>query len=180
LDADRRWALVFRDDAAALYVRRQGPMAGIADSFAYRIMPGGGARLEILGDVTARDTMLRRVLRDELVRSESSSPLNARAHSLLANLDFLDGNRLGARQNLHAALAVGPRTFGAHRGIGYLWLAESEWRRAIDEFEKELAAGSPPLDDYQRIAECWEKLGDPKRAATWYHRELALHPENES
>src|SRR6185436_15753692 len=39
LDSDPAWALVFRDDAAALYVRRIGSMRRAADTLRYRVMP---------------------------------------------------------------------------------------------------------------------------------------------
>jgi hypothetical protein len=179
LDADRSWALVFRDDAAALYLRRGGSMAVAAETLAYKLMPGGNDRISQLGEAVARDTMLRRILRIELERSAASSPLNSRAHSNLANLDFLDGDRAGARRNLDAALAVDPRCFGAHRRIGYLWMAEEQWPQAIDEFQKEIATGGPAVDEYQRIAECWEKMGDRARAVKWYRRELDKHAAND-
>src|SRR5262249_36486485 len=45
LDALPEWSLVSVDDAAALYVRRTGPLASVADSLGYRLLPGGTLRL---------------------------------------------------------------------------------------------------------------------------------------
>jgi len=39
LDQDPGWAMVFADDAAEVMVRRAGPFAALADSFAYRVLP---------------------------------------------------------------------------------------------------------------------------------------------
>src|SRR6185436_14409244 len=55
LDADTSFAVVFMDDAAALYVRRSGPLRAVADSFAYRIVPAGTGGISRLGmEMSAR------------------------------------------------------------------------------------------------------------------------------
>src|SRR5207253_79772 len=47
LDADRaHWALVFLDDAAAVYVRRGGALEAVAGRDAYRHLPAGRVGLE--------------------------------------------------------------------------------------------------------------------------------------
>jgi hypothetical protein len=180
LDADRGWALVFRDDAAALYVRRSGRLAAVAESLGYRVMPGGGERFAAMGESAIRDTLLRKALRKELERSAASSPLNAKALSYLANLDFLDGNRFAARQHLDACLAVDPNFNGAHRRIGYLCMTQSDWPGAIEQFRAERATGGPAVDEYQRMGEAWEKLGDRKRAAEAYRKEIDIHAGNDA
>src|SRR5262249_18335120 len=48
LDTRPEWALVFVDDAAALYVRRDGACAALARDAAYTMLPGGSARLASL------------------------------------------------------------------------------------------------------------------------------------
>ncbi len=179
LDRDADWALVFRDDAAALYLRRSGALAAAAASLAYRIVPGGDEATASLGNVIASDTLARRELRSELERQAIESPFNSRAQSLLANLDFMSGDRVSARRRLIWALAVEPRLEGAHRRLGYLCMAESSWREAIAEFERERVLGGAPLDEYQRMGEAWEKLGNRDRAARCYRRELDVHPAND-
>ncbi len=176
-DADSRWALVFRDDAAALYVRRGGRNAA-AESLAYRVMPGGADRFEALGARVARDTALRRVLREDLIRAAGASKRNAWAHSYLASLAFLDNDPAGSRRHLEASLAAEPGFEGAHRRLGYLLMAEGEWTLAIQEFEQELALGAPPADEFMRLGEACEQLGNAKQAAAWYRRELDVHVGN--
>jgi hypothetical protein len=172
LDADPEWALVFRDDASAIYLRRSGAMGGAAEPLAYRLMPGGALEFAAMVDTVTSDPRLRELLRKELTRRRDESPLNATAYSHLANIDFIDNDRVAARHNLDAALAVDPRLYSAHRRIGYLWLAEGAWGKAIEEFEKERAIGGPPVDEYLRMGECWEKLGQRRRAIQAYRMQL--------
>ena len=59
LDREPRWALVFADDAGELLVRRDGPLAAVADSFAYRLLPAGPLARYRLGVSCERDPVLR-------------------------------------------------------------------------------------------------------------------------
>jgi tetratricopeptide (TPR) repeat protein len=161
-------------------VPRDDAVAAAAERIGYRVMPGGIEKFTTLAGAARRDTTLRRGLRRELERCAASSPLNAWANTYLASLDFLDHDAAAARRHLNAALAVDPRTLGAHRRLGYLDLMAGSWRSAIAEFEAELALGGPREDERQRIGEAWEKLGDRRRAAAAYRRELDEHPMNEA
>ena len=76
LDRKREWALVCVDDAAALYVRRDGPLAAVADSFAYPLLPGGALALEELTQACASDTALARQVWGELERQRAQSNAN--------------------------------------------------------------------------------------------------------
>lgn len=77
LDGLPGWALVFVDDAAALYVRRDGPLARLAAAQGYRLLPGGETRFPQLEAACARDPALAAQLRAELARQASSSPRSA-------------------------------------------------------------------------------------------------------
>ena len=72
-------------------------------------MPGGGARLNALGEACARDTVLRAATRRELERA-CETPRHARASSLLANVALLDGRYREARQLLLEAQRLSPTT----------------------------------------------------------------------
>jgi hypothetical protein len=74
LDADTTFRLVFADDVAALYVRRAGPLAAVADSFGYRTLVCGERSFGSLVQAWQADTSLRRVAHDELARAVASSP----------------------------------------------------------------------------------------------------------
>lgn len=178
LDRDPAWALVFRDDAAALYLKRDGPQGALADSLRYRLMPAGADSMAALWTRLAGERALRILLRAELERCAASSRFNAHAHSQLASLSFLEGDRGGAQRHLLAALRADPGFLTVHRRLGYLRMGEGRWREAIREFERECAVNGTRLDEYARMAEAWERLGDRGHAVRMYRRELALHPGN--
>jgi hypothetical protein len=73
LDLDPDWALVFADDAAAIYVRRDGALAALADSSRYQLLPGGGRRTQALADSLVRDPTLAARLSPELARQQRES-----------------------------------------------------------------------------------------------------------
>ncbi len=112
LDADPRWALVFMDDAAALFVRRDGSLRAIADRHAYRLLPAGNLRLGQLGEACRRDPALRARFAAELERQVRESPYNATALSLHANLAILDGRLTAALDDLRRAVAADPEDRG--------------------------------------------------------------------
>src|SRR5439155_20060160 len=176
LDADPDWALVFRDDAAAIYLRRDGALGSLADSLAYRVMPGGFDAIEALGSRVARDPGVREALRQELARAVRESPLNGGAHSHLANVAFLSGDRATAFRELEAALRVTPNLPTAHRRLGFLLLAAGRPRDAIRALEAELRLRRPPQDEHRLIGQAWEQLGDTRRAIAAYQNALAIHP----
>ncbi|HUK62759.1 MAG TPA: hypothetical protein VLV15_05475, partial [Dongiaceae bacterium] len=76
LDADTTFRLVFADDAAALYVRRAGPLAAVADSFGYHTLVCGERSFGSLVEAWQADSTLRRTTHDELARAADSSPYN--------------------------------------------------------------------------------------------------------
>jgi len=76
LDADTTFRLVFADDVAALYVRRAGPLAAVADSFGYRTLACGERGFTRLGLGWQADPALRRAAHAELARAAASSPWN--------------------------------------------------------------------------------------------------------
>src|SRR5215472_3061840 len=73
LDQDPDWALVFADDAAAIYVRRDGALASLADSSGYRLLPGGGRRTRAVADSLVHDPALAAQLAPELERQQRES-----------------------------------------------------------------------------------------------------------
>ncbi|MFI5370867.1 MAG: hypothetical protein ACHQ52_04845 [Candidatus Eisenbacteria bacterium] len=74
LDADSTFQLVFADDVTALYVRRAGPLAAVADSFGYHTLVCGERSFGALAQAWTRDSTLRRVAHAELTRAADSSP----------------------------------------------------------------------------------------------------------
>ena len=64
--------------------------------------------------------------------------------------------------------------------LGYLAMREQDWRRALREFRLECALGGNPADAWMRMGEAWERLGDARRAAACYARELQVHAGNQA
>jgi hypothetical protein len=112
LDADSTWTLVFIDDAAALFVKNDGPLRPVAERFGYALMPAGNAKLNALGEACRRDPALRARFAAELEREMRESPWNASALGLLANLAILDNRLPAARDYLRRAVATDPEDQG--------------------------------------------------------------------
>jgi len=108
LDADSSWRLVFYDDAALLYVRRDGALAPIAARDGYRLLCGGDAALARLGARAQSDSTARAALALELARAVRESPEHAGlAHRLLANVAIVEHRWPDALAELDAAIASG-------------------------------------------------------------------------
>jgi tetratricopeptide (TPR) repeat protein len=175
LDADSTWALVFCDDAAALYVRRAGALADVASQFAYRRLPAGTARLGALGNAVATDSTVRVEVTAELQRQVLDSPWHAGALSLLANVALTEGRYADAREMLGRGLAIQPTLPVAHERLGRIDLEEGNPRQALHEFEAERRlTGATRPGNALLIGAAWRRLGEPARAREWYARELKV------
>jgi hypothetical protein len=176
LDADSTWALVFADDAAALYVRRGGPLAGVAARYAYRWLPGGTERLAPLGRAAQADSSIRHGVEAELLRATGESPYHSQASSLLARMAWVE-RRLGdARRHTEAALRVDPLTPGEHERLGMIALAEGRPAEALEELRRErrLRTSGAGLD--VRFGQAYAALGDTRRARRHLLRALERDP----
>ena len=141
LDADSaHWALVFADDPAALYLRRDGACAAEAARAGYRLLPAGGAALGALGERCARDAAARAALASDLARAVAGSPWNARALSLVANLALQDGRYAAAVDDLQAARRRLPDLNTAWLRIGIARLHSGDPRGALAAFARERRA----------------------------------------
>jgi tetratricopeptide (TPR) repeat protein len=176
LDADPEWALVFADDAAVVYVRRTGPLAAVADSFAYRLLPGGTAGIGPLGRKMVEDSTVAAAAHAELLRQVSSSRWNAAAASLLAREALGAGRRDEARRWTEHAIAVAPLMPGEHERLGDLALAEGRAAEALAEFQRErhLRISDEGLET--RFGDAHAALGNRGQARRWYERALRHDP----
>jgi hypothetical protein len=177
LDADSTWALVFADDAAALWLRRDGSCGALARSYAYRFVPGGTRAVGALGDLAANDSTLRAPMRAEFERAIASSPWNTRARSLAGNLALLEGRFADARTEFGEAARQDPFQFGLHERLGLAELYTGEPRAALAAFrtERQLRPAWPEAD--LRTGQALAAMGDRTRARQAYERSLARHPE---
>jgi hypothetical protein len=117
LDADSlTWRLVFLDDAAALYLRREGPFADIAERERYRVLPAGDAAVAALAARPVADTAFSAELRRELERCVQASPWTSVAHNMLAQLARAEGRfEEAAREDGAAKAAASARPATAPR-----------------------------------------------------------------
>jgi tetratricopeptide (TPR) repeat protein len=178
LDADSSWALVFVDDAAALYVKRTGPLAAVGSRFDYRVLGAGQTKLERVAAACATDTLLRARVRDELRRQIADSRQTALSHSLLANLAMVEQRFDEARAELTRALEKDPGTPQAYLRLGTVALATGQPYAALEALERERRRGSgePGLD--LRLGLAYQQLGDIEKARRAYRRELKRDPSN--
>jgi tetratricopeptide (TPR) repeat protein len=160
-----------------LYVRREGANARVADSLAYRFVPGGFDAWNQRFGLVIRDRDARDAARAELERMCRESPWCGWAESQLGAIAYLDGDRGGARRHLESAIRLDPRLPAVHRQLGYLDLADGRPRDAITAFNAELALHTTPLDLYRRMGEAHEAIGDRDRAIQWYRRAVANGPD---
>ena len=73
LDADPNWSLVFADDAAALFVRRDGALGRLAGAYGYQLLPAGGRRTQQLAQQVMTDPAVATRLALELERQQHES-----------------------------------------------------------------------------------------------------------
>jgi tetratricopeptide (TPR) repeat protein len=179
LDADTSFSLVFLDDAAAVYVRRQGTLSPVAERFGYRFLPAGAAGRRGRLQASLADSALRRPVIAELEREASGSRWNATASSALADLALFEGRLADARESLLRVLEVMPRAIGTHGRLGRVALAQGRPREALRESERERTVSGPRPATLLGIANAWRRLGESDRARAWYQRTLAHDPGNQ-
>jgi len=173
LDADTSWAMIFADDAAELFVRRDGPYEALADSFGYRVVPAGKERRRALVGACELHPRLRALARAELERQIAGSPLHGGASHLLGILELMDRRYVEARTRLERALALKPLLPNVHDLLGTIALAEQRWADAARELGRERRFHQAPSGNFYRTGLAHQKLGDWKRARGFYRRELA-------
>ena len=113
--ADTRFVPVFMDDAAIVFVRREGRLAAVADSFAYRVVPADLERRKELIAACERDSTIRSLATREFTRQSAESPENGLSEQALGALALMDGRPDRARPHLERALKVDPTSAGARR-----------------------------------------------------------------
>jgi hypothetical protein len=171
-DRDTTWARVFGDDAAYVYVRRDGPFARLAADSAYTVLPAAARARTELGRRTTVDPILRRSAERELLREVAGSPYHGRALDLLANIALFEGRWDDARRRLTAAVALLPHRSGLREKLGLVDLQQGRPREALRWFEAERRAiGYRGGLDFRR-GQVAQAEGEPHRAQALYRREI--------
>jgi len=177
LDADTTWALVFVDDEAVLWLRRDGSCAGIAREHAYRFMPGGTAAIGPLGLRAARDSTIRGPIREEFERAIRSSPWNARSHAFAGTLALLEARWADAATHFAEAARQQPAEGELRERMGLALLHGGDAAGALAAFRatRNLRPNWPEGD--LRMGQALAALGRRDEARRAYERSLARHPE---
>lgn len=177
LDADSTWALVFTDDAAALWLRRDGADGALAAQQAYRFLPGGTRATGPLGLRVYRDSTVRAPVAEEIQRAIASSPWNARAHTFAGNLDMLGARYADARAHYAEAARQQPLELELHERLGLALLYSGDPAGALQAFraERRLRPAWPEADF--REGQALAALGRSAEARAAWERSVARHPE---
>ena len=137
LDVDTtRWALVFADDAASLFLRREGRSAALANRFGYRAVRLGNLQYVALGRRALADPRMRARLGPELDRAVGASPWNSRALSLRATIALAERRWADARQDLVAALEVDPMVERGFDRLAFALIMSGDPKRALEGIER--------------------------------------------
>jgi hypothetical protein len=176
LDADSSFALVFLDDAAALWVRRAGPLAGVARRFAYDGYPAGNSSLGRLGYLATNDSASRVTVLAQLEREAESSPYHALALGRLGSLELAIGDLAHAEGHLRGALAVDPKAPRARERLGWVALRSGRPRDALAEFEAERRENHAFPRDELALGRAWQAVGDLQAARFHYQRAVDRDP----
>ena len=179
VEADTSWALVFADDAAAVYVHREGPLRGVARRLGYTWAAIGRARLAALGARCVADSVVRGEVRAELERMAAASPFSSSAHSLLANLAMMDRRFDEARRHLEEGRREDPQMPRYHERLGLIALRENQPAQAVVHLERERRV-QDRSDLEMEIGTAYALGGRADRARSCYRRALALDPGNDA
>ncbi len=177
-DRDSTWALVFLDDAAALYVRREPKFAPVIAAHEYHFLGGGDAKIQAVQARVARDSTLRPQLAHELDRAIHESRAASRALYVRGALAAFEGRFADASADFRRSLAVDPDIRRAHEGLGAIALAQGDAGRAVREFRAEGAGGDWPPGARARLGDAYAALHDWRHAAGEWRAELAADPAN--
>jgi hypothetical protein len=179
LDADTtRWALVSTDAAAALFVRRDGPLAELARTHAYRLVPAGGAAYRSVMYACASDSVLRGSVEAGLRRAIGETRLNTRAKTILAPLLIMDNRTTEATRLLEEALADNPLVVLANEYLGVLALGTGRPREALAYFRREAQLFGEDSFLEVAMARCCARMGDISGARKYYRSALKRDPAN--
>jgi tetratricopeptide (TPR) repeat protein len=86
--------------------------------------------------------------RNYLARAYELSPRDRRVSLLLGLTCADEGDVERAKELLSSATRLGGSTFAAHYGLGRLFIAEAQWREALQEFKLALASRVSPEAHY--------------------------------
>jgi hypothetical protein len=168
VDRDTSWALVFADDVAALYVRRQSVPQALLDRHAYVLVSGGRAGLARIAQGVG-DSSFRKALRPELDRMIAESPLNSIACSFRATVNICDRRLAEAEADIEHAHTVDSLVPFYHYTIGRIALLRGNLRSALAHYQEQERL-TPGSDFEMSIAQLQLRLGNVRQAKSLYDK----------
>ena len=114
---------------------------------AAELSPDNGPLLCFIGEHFFRTSKTNRA-RTYLERAYGILPLDRRVALLLGLTCADEGDKERAKELLGRAMRLGASSFAAHYGLGRLFAAEQNWRRALHEFKLALARKGSPEAHY--------------------------------
>ena len=180
MDADSTWVPVFMDDAAALFVRRDGPLAPVAERFGYRVLPAGVKKLVAVAAEFRGDPVLRARAVAEFEREAAGSAYHSLALVRLGATWLAAGDTSRARAYFARALAGNPSAPRAHEWLARIALADGHPETSLRELRAERRnTGNWPGYDLA-AGRAYQALGEFARARASYRRALASDPGDPS
>jgi tetratricopeptide (TPR) repeat protein len=177
LDADReRWALVFLDDAAALWLRRDGALAALAAREGYPLLPAGLMALGPLGARANADATLRDSLRAEARRAIADSPEHGRASVLAAQVELTEGRMDSALVHAREAARLLPLEPGVQDLLGLAAYHSDDPATALAAWRREARNVEHWPERDLRFGTALAALGRREEARRAYERSLARQP----
>jgi len=151
---------------------------------AVRLQPGSSvAHSNLAMAVTVRthfvsDPSLLNMGEAEAHEALRLSPNSSHAHIALAGVLYQRGKLTEAlEEGLRTVESVGPEEKSA-RFIGMTLVTLGRPDRALRWHSLSGALGASPSDEYRFVGDCWVQLGDDKKAAEFYNRQLELQPDS--
>ena len=111
------------------------------------LSPDNGPLLCFIGQHFFRTGKTNRA-RTYLEKAYAIAPLDRRVALLLGLTCADEGDKERAKELLSRAMRLGASSFAAHYGLGRLFAAEQNWRRALHEFKLALARKGSPEAHY--------------------------------
>lgn len=142
---------------------------------AARMSPDNATLQYYLGECLFKNGRLHRA-RGYLARAYELTPTDRRISLLLGLTCADEGDVERAKELLSAATRLGGSSFAAHYGLGRLFVAESKWRQALQEFKLALASKVSPEAHYA-LACLYYQLSKDVLAGRHLRKALALDGE---
>lgn len=124
-------------------------------------IPQGIAKLQLAAEIAEENTALNLFIGEHYFRSGKTKQARAylaKAHSalpddlrisLLLGLTYADDGEVElAKDLLSSATAHGASSFACHYGLGWVFVTEKNWRRALGEFKRALTVRPSPEAHY--------------------------------